>query len=80
LSIYLLFPDTVERIIQNAINTGKMTADQAQQNPEMTRKIITATILAGSLLGTAVIGAISSLIGAAVTKKRPQDPFSHQPI
>jgi len=80
LSLYVLFPDTPERIIQNAINTGKMTADQAQQNPEVTRKIITVTMLAGSLLGSAVVGAISSLIGAAVTKKNPQGPFGNQPI
>lgn len=84
LSIYILFPDSIERIMQKgiekAIQEGKMTSDQAQQNSVMMKKIITVSILAGSIFINALIGAIGSLIGAAITKKNPQDPFANQSI
>lgn len=84
LAVYLIFPDMIDKITQRgidkAIQQGKMTSDQAQQSFAMIKKITTITILAGSVVGNAVIGAICSLIGAAVTKKKPQDPFGNQPI
>lgn len=82
LSIYILFPDSIERIMQKgiekAVQEGKMTSEQAQQNSAMMKKIITISILAGSVFINALIGAIGSLIGAAITKKNPQDPFANQ--
>ena len=84
LSVYVIFPDSIDRIVQKgmdkAIQDGKMTSDQAQQNMEMIKKITTISILAGSILINAIIGAVGSLIGAAVTKKKPQDPFGNQVI
>lgn len=84
LSVYIIFPDSIDRIMQKgvekAIQEGKMTSDQAQQNSAMMKKIITITILAGALFINALIGAIGSLLGAAITKKVPQDPFANQPI
>lgn len=84
LSVYVLFPDTIDRMMQKgvekAINDGRMTSDQAEQSMPMMRKIITISILAGSVFIDALIGAISSLIGAAITKKNPQDPFANQSI
>ena len=80
LSLYVLFPDSIDRIIEKSIQQGKMTSDQYQQNAPTIKKIFTVTILAGSIFGGAVVGAIGSLIGAAITKKNPQTPFGNQPV
>lgn len=84
LSVYVLFPDTIDKIVQKgvdkAIQDGKMTSDQAQQGMAMIKKITNITLLAGVLFINAFVGAIGSLIGAAVTKKKPQDPFGNQVI
>jgi len=84
LSVYVIFPDSIDRIVQKgiekAVEQGKATREQMQQNISMVKKITTISILAGSIIVNAIIGAISSLIGAAVTKKKPQDPFGNQPV
>ena len=84
LSVYILFPDSIERIMQKgidkAVQEGRMTSDQVEQSKPMMRKIVTISILAGSIFINALIGAAASLIGAAVTKKNPQDPFANQAI
>ncbi|HEY2728188.1 MAG TPA: DUF4199 domain-containing protein [Parafilimonas sp.] len=84
LSVYLIFPDSIDRIVQKgmekAIQDKKMTEDQVQQSLPMIKKITTITIIAGSILGNAIVGAVGALIGAAITKKQPQDPFGNQAI
>ena len=84
LSVYILFPDSIERIMQKgidkAVQEGRMTSDQVEQSKPMMKKIVTISILAGSIFINALIGAAASLIGAAVTKKNPQDPFANQAI
>ena len=84
LSVYVLFPDSIDRIVQKGIEKAiaekKMTEDQMQQSLPMIKKITTISILAGSIIVNAIIGALASLIGAAITKKNPQDPFANQPI
>jgi len=84
LSVYVLFPDSIDKVVQKgiekAVEQGKMTSDQASQNMAMIKKITTISILAGSVIFSAVVGAIGSLIGAAITKKKPQDPFGNQVI
>ena len=84
LSVYVLFPDSIDKVVQKgiekAVEQGKMTSDQASQNMAMIKKITTISILAGYVIFSAVVGAIGSLIGAAITKKKPQDPFGNQVI
>jgi len=84
LSVYVLFPDSIDKVVQKgiekAVEQGKMTSDQASQNMAMIKKITTISILAGSVIFSAVVGAIGSLIGAAITKKKQQDPFGNQVI
>ena len=84
LSVYVIFPDSIDRItrkgIETAIQQGKMTSDQAQQSSAMIKKITTVSLLAGSVVINAIIGALGSLIGAAVAKKNPQGPFGNQPM
>ena len=46
----------------------------------MMKKFTPIGLFAGSVIFDAIIGAIGALIGAAVTKKKPQDPFGNQVI
>lgn len=84
LSVYVLFPDSIDRIvkkgIEKALQDGKMTSDQVDRSMPMVKKITTISILAGSVIVNAIIGAIGSLLGAAITKKKPKDPFGNQVI
>ena len=84
LSVYVLFPDTIDQIVQyqseKAIESGKMTSEQLQQALPMMKKFTPIGLFAGSVIFDAIIGAIGALIGAAVTKKKPQDPFGNQAI
>lgn len=79
LSMYVLFPDMVDKIIakgmEDAKRQGKITDEQIQQGGDMIRKITVITLLAGSLIGGLVMGAIGALLGAIFTKKNPQTPF-----
>lgn len=84
LSVYVLFPDSIDKIVQKgidqAIQQGKMTSEQSQSSYAMIKKITTISILAGSILLDGIVGAIGALIGAAITKKNPQDPFGNKAI
>jgi len=84
LSVYVLFPDTIDQIVQyqseKAIESGKMTSEKLQQALPMMKKFTPIGLFAGSVIFDAIIGAIGALIGAAVTKKKPQDPFGNQAI
>ena len=46
----------------------------------MVKDHFTLFAVAGIIIGFAIIGLISSLIGAAVAKKQPKDPFGNQSI
>jgi hypothetical protein len=84
LSVYVLFPDTIDKIIhfqtEKAIESGKMTSEQMEQALPMMKKFAPIGLLGGSIVIDAILGAIGALIGAAVTKKKPQDPFGNQPV
>jgi hypothetical protein len=83
LSLYVIFPDTTDQILQKAIEEARKqnngSSEQIEQNMDMVRKITTITILAGSVIGGLVVGVLASLIGAAATRKNPQGPFAQQP-
>ena len=82
LSVYLLFPTMVDEILEKGLDEarkkGNVNEDQLQQGMGLARKIVGITTLAGSLIISLIIGAVASLIGAAVAKKNPQGPFSQQ--
>jgi hypothetical protein len=54
----------------------KMTDEMIDQAITMTKKLFLPFAIAGAIFGTGFLGAIGSLIGAAVAKKNPADPFS----
>jgi hypothetical protein len=78
----LLFPEFKEKAMEmarhNLEEQGKLTEDQIDQALQMTKKYFWIFAIGGTMLGFIIIGAIGSLIGAAITKKRPNNPFEQQ--
>jgi len=70
-----IFPDVKEAII-NKSKEQALTA-QAEKGIEMLEKNYTLFMVIGIIFWYAVIGAVSSLIGAAVTKKDPKPAFDN---
>jgi putative Ca2+/H+ antiporter (TMEM165/GDT1 family) len=60
---------------QKMEDNGKMSESQIDQAMEMARKFFIPFAIAGTLIGTLICGAIASLIGAAVAKKKPVNPL-----
>jgi uncharacterized protein DUF4199 len=84
LSLNFLFPDMVDKSIamsrQKMEASGKLSDSQIDQQLSMIKDHFTLFAVAGIIIGFAILGLISSLIGAAVSKKKPQDPFGNQPM
>lgn len=57
---------------------GTLSDEQMQSALDMTKKFVVPFAIGGILIGFAIMGAISSLIGAAIAKKEPKDPFASQ--
>lgn len=78
-----LFPDFKTNAMEAArtqMETQKgVNEDQIEKGMQMMEKYFWAFAIGGTTLGFVIIGAIGSLIGAAVTKKRPQNPFEQIP-
>lgn len=78
LATKFLFPDMVDMIIsitrKELEKNPQMTDEMIEQATSMTKKFFLPFALGGAILGTGFIGAIASLIGAAVAKKNP-NPF-----
>ncbi len=79
LSIAFIFPETKEMALEEARKQmeqkGNIPEDAIESGLAITRKFFWPFAIAGSLFGTILFGALASLIGAAVTKKKPADPF-----
>ena len=78
IAMKFLFPDMVDKIIDVArenMRSQKMEEDQIDKALELTRNYFMPFAIGGILIMFAIIGAIASLIGAAIAKKKPQDPF-----
>src|SRR5690242_6013149 len=71
----LLMPDMKEKALDEArkqmVQDNKLTQDQMNQALQITGKFFMAIAIGGALFGYLIFGAIASLIGAAVTKKVP---------
>ncbi|MGN6165657.1 MAG: DUF4199 domain-containing protein [Flavisolibacter sp.] len=81
---FLLFPDIKEKSLdmarQQMEESGKLNDADIDKAVEMTRKFFWVGVVGGSLLFFIIIGAIGSLIGAGVTKKRPNNPFDQPSV
>jgi formate hydrogenlyase subunit 3/multisubunit Na+/H+ antiporter MnhD subunit len=81
---FMAFPDFKEKIVESAREgmeqQGKMTDDQIDQGLEMFEKNFILFSAGGALFMYLLLGAIASLIGAAITKKQPRSPFEQQPL
>jgi hypothetical protein len=84
LAFQFLFPDMVDKTIditrQKMEAEGKASDSQIQQTVSMMKEHFTLFAVVGIIFGFAIMGLISSLIGAAVAKKKPRDPFGNQAI
>ncbi len=78
LSLFI-FPDMVDKIIEisrtEMVKNPKLTDEMIEQGITMTKKLFLPFAIAGAIFGTGFLGAFGSLIGAAVAKKNPVDPF-----
>lgn len=79
----LLFPDLKEKTFELAREQmekdSRITDEQIDQALEISRKFFWVGIVGGSVIATVIQGAIGSLIGAAATKRQPNDPFRNHP-
>lgn len=75
---YLIFPDVKEKALETARQKmeekGNLTPDEIDKALETARKMFWVFAIGGVLLIYAIIGAIGSLIGAAVTPKKTFNP------
>jgi len=80
--VSLLFPDfktsAIEAVRTEMENQKNYNEDQAEQAIQMMEKYFWVFAIGGTMLGFVIVGAIGSLLGAAIAKKRPQNPFEQQ--
>lgn len=79
-AVKFLFPDMVDMVVEKArqdmVKNNELSSEQIDQALEMTRKFFVPFAVGGALIVFAIVGLVSSLIGAAVAKKNPTNPFS----
>ena len=84
ISLKFLFPDIVDKSLEMSRKkmeeTGKLSDSQIDTQLAMVRDHFLLFAIAGILIFFAIVGCISSLIGAAVAKKNPQGPFANKPM
>jgi len=81
ISVKFIYPEIIEMTIDAARaemeKKGNLPTDQMDMALGFTRKFFLPFAIAFSLFGTAIIGAIASLIGAGLAKKNPISPFEN---
>lgn len=79
---FMAFPEFKDKIVETAREgmekQGKMTDDQIDEGLQMFERNFILFTGGGALFMYLLLGAIGSLIGAAVTKKQPRSPFDQQ--
>ena len=84
ISIKFLFPDIVDQSMEISRHkmeaSGKLSDSQIDGQLQMVKDHFLLFAIAAIIIVFAIVGAISSLIGAAVAKKNPQGPFTNQSI
>ncbi len=76
------FPNAADKAMELAREQMSTQQNLSEENIdaalEITRKFYFPILIGGTIFGTMLVGAIGSLIGAAVTKKNPSHPFQNQ--
>lgn len=76
---FLLFPEMKEKSFEMMRETmeknPKMSEEQIDQAIDFTQRFFWVGLIGGTMFGLVLVGALGSLIGAAVTRKRPNNPF-----
>ncbi len=76
---FLIFPDLKEKTFEAARTemekNEKFTDEQTDDAMAITKKFFWVGVVGGSMLVLIIVGCIGSLLGAAITKKRPQNPL-----
>ncbi len=83
ISLKFISPEQVDIAIQEArtnMEAKNMSSDQIDTAINITRKFFLPFAIGGVLVMFMFIGLIASLIGAAVAKKKPRDPFLQQTV
>jgi hypothetical protein len=79
LAMLVIFPEMKTKALevaqQRMEERGNLSDSQIEQGVEFTRKFFLPLAIGATLLGTLIFGAIASLIGAAVAKKKPVNPL-----
>ncbi|WP_447642751.1 MULTISPECIES: DUF4199 domain-containing protein [Chitinophagaceae] len=82
LSLKLIFPNMENEMLdltrKELEKAGTYSDDQISQSLTFMKKGFMVFMIGGAILGYAILGAIGSLIAAAVAKKNPQQPFTQQ--
>ncbi len=78
LSIFIfpnMIPDMLEMARTKMAEGGKLSEEQIEMAMSYTRKSFKLLMIAGTVFGTLIMGAIFSLIAAAVAKKNPRTAY-----
>ena len=82
IAIKFIYPEIIDMSLEEARKgmeaKGNLSEEQVTQSLEFVRKFFIPFAIAGSLFGTAIVGALASLIGAGAAKKNPNNPFEQQ--
>lgn len=73
---FLLFPEAKDKAMDEArksMESKNIPEEQINQGIEMTRKFFMPFLIGATLIGYLLFGAVASLIGAAITKKNPNN-------
>ena len=77
--LFVAMPELKEKIFEAARRgmeeQNKMSDEQIEKGMDFMKKFFYPFMIGGILLSYAILGAIGSLIGAAITKKRPHNPL-----
>lgn len=77
-------PELKEKAIEearaNMEKNSQFSETEIETGLTIVKKYFWVLAVGGTVLSFAIIGAIGSLIGAAITKKNPKTPFEEQPM
>jgi Protein of unknown function (DUF4199) len=76
---FLVFPEMKEKSMEIAReqmeNNPNVSEEQIEQGIDIARRFFWVGLIGGTMFFMILVGAVGSLIGAAVTKKRPHNPL-----